>query len=440
MSSPRSQRQLLSSLVLLTTVTAVVSSLGAPLIPSIAEKYAVPLAGAQWALTATLIAGAVATPVVGRLGTGRFRRPVILGGLVVVLAGTVLAALPVGFAGLVVGRTLQGVGLALVPLAIAVARDMWAGPRMSSVVALLSVTTVAGAGLGYPITAFVAEHTGIAGAYWFGTALVLVTLASAVRTIPVIEGPAQPIDAVGAALLSVGSVSVLLAVSQGERWGWTSSAVLAMGLGGAAVGVAWVGWTLRRRFPLVDLHLAVRPGVAGPNFVALIAGVGMYGLLTLVVVLVRADDPGFGLDLGVAVAGLMLMPYSVMSVVGSQVARAVSRRLGPPALLPIGCTVFASSLLLLALEHTHLWQALLAMAIGGLGSGFTFSSLAVLIVPHVPARETGSAMAFNQLLRYLGFSTGSALSVALMETFGGGSDGFRGAMLALAGVCLLAAV
>ncbi len=129
-----------------------------------------------------------------------------------------------------------------------------------------------------------------------------------------------------------------------------------------------------------------------------------------------------------------------MSVVGSRVAQAVSQRLGAPSLLPIGCTVFASSLLLLALEHAHLWQALAAMAIGGLGSGFTFSSLAVLIVPHVPARETGSAMAFNQLLRYLGFSTGSALSVVLMDAFGGGSDGFRGAMLALASICLLAAL
>ena len=82
--------------------------------------------------------------------------------------------------------------------------------------------------------------------------------------------------------------------------------------------------------------------------------------------------------------------------------------------------MFLASTVLLALAHDHLWQLLLAMALGGVGSGFTFSSLAVLMVPHVPQAETGSAMAFNQVLRYLGFTIGSALSVALMAAYGGG--------------------
>ncbi|MCX6395024.1 MAG: MFS transporter [Propionibacteriales bacterium] len=435
-------RQLLSTLVLITMVTAVVSSLGAPLVPAIAASYDVSLAAAQWALTATLLVGAVVTPILGRLGTGSARRPVILAGLGVVLAGAVLSALPLGYAALVSGRALQGVGLGLLPLALAVARDRFRGEDLTSAVALLSVSTVAGAGLGYPVTASVAEHLGLAGAYWFGALLVCCALVAAWRDIPALPGKAvERVDLPGALLLSAGMVAVLLAVSQGDRWGWDSAAVLGLGAAGAVGLLAWVWFTWRRASPLVDLRLAVRPGVAGPNAVALCAGIGMYGLLTLAVLVVQADgSAGFGLDRGISAAGLVLLPYAIFSVSGSRVARSVSRRFGPHVLLPIGCTVFASSLLFLLVWHGEVWQVLASMAIGGLGSGFTFSSLAVLIVPRVPAAETGSAMAFNQLLRYLGFSVGSALSVALLDVFGADELGLELSLAVLAGICLGAGV
>jgi MFS family permease len=80
------------------------------------------------------------------------------------------------------------------------------------------------------------------------------------------------------------------------------------------------------------------------------------------------------------------------------------------------------------------------MAVGGLGSGFTFSSLAVLIVPHVPQQETGSAMAFNMVLRYLGFSVGSAVSVTLMAVYGGGQQGFVWTLVTMAAVFAAVAV
>ncbi|WP_300404107.1 MFS transporter [Nocardioides sp.] len=438
----RRNRARLTTLALVTTVAAVVSSLGAPLVPSIAEQYDVSVTAAQWALTSTLLAGAVATPVLGRLGSGRRRRPAVLAGIAVVLLGTLLAALPLGYLPLVLGRALQGVGLALVPLVLAIARDAYRGVEQTRVLALLSVTTVAGAGLGYPVTSLIAAYAGLHGAYVFGSVLVLVTLLRALRDVPAdLDVAAQPVDLTGAALLTTGTLSVLLVVSQGETWGWTSSPVVVLALLGVAALVVWGWWSLRRPQPLVDLRLAARPGVVGPHLVALVLGVGMYGLLSLAVVVVRADgSAGFGLGLGVAVAGLVLVPYSVASVVGSQAARRVERRWGGRFLLPLGCSSFAASLALLAWQHEHLWLLLVAMAVGGLGSGFSFSSLAGLIVPHVPDSETGSALALNQLLRYLGFATGSAISVVLLQVYGGDGAALVAALLTLAGLCLAAAV
>jgi MFS family permease len=435
------QRLLLPTLALLTTITALVSSLGAPLVPSIAEAYDVRLTTAQWSLTATLLAGAVSTPVVGRFASGRLRRPTILAGLLVVTAGTALAAVASTYAVLLAGRSMQGVGMALLPLAIAVARDALEGERMTRAVALLSVTTVAGAGLGYPLTALVAEIGGLPAAYGLGTVLAAATLAMAWLHLPS-SGAAVPmqVDWVGAVLLSLGMLGVLLAVSEGEVWGWGSPVTIGLGLVGLVLLVAWAGRTLHSSTPLVDLRMAVRPGIAAPNLVAFVAGLGMYSLLTLAVVLVRADEPGFGLGLPVVVAGLILVPYSVMSVLGNQLGLLVRVRLGPAPLLPAGCLMFLASTVVLALAHDHLWQLLLAMGLGGVGSGFTFSSLAVLMVPHLPQPETASAMAFNQVLRYLGFTIGSALSVALMAAYGGGGDGFRATLLTVSSIFAAAAI
>jgi MFS family permease len=432
---------LLPTLALLTTITAVVSSLGAPLVPSIAEAYDVRLTTAQWSLTATLLAGAVATPVVGRFASGRLRRPTILAGLVVVTLGTALAIVPTSYGVLVAGRAMQGVGMALLPLAIAVARDALEGERMTRAIALLSVTTVAGAGLGYPLTALVAEVGGLPAAYGLGTLLAGATLVMAWRFLPGSDEVApMRVDWAGAALLSAGLLAVLLAVSEGEIWGWAAPLTLALGAVGSALLVGWGAWTLRSTTPLVDLRMAVRPGLAAPNLVAFVAGLGMYSLLTLAVILVRADQPGFGLGLSVVVAGLILVPYSLMSVLGNQLARVVRLRLGPALLLPTGCLMFLASTVLLAFAHAHLWQLLLAMALGGVGSGFTFSSLAVLMVPHVPQAETGSAMAFNQVLRYLGFTIGSAVSVALMAAYGGGGHGFSATLLTVSSLFVVAAL
>lgn len=434
---------LLTALALLTTVTAIVSSLGAPLVPSVATDFDVRLTTAQWSLTAALLMAAVATPVVGRFASGRLRRPTILVGLALVTLGTLLAVVAVPIASfplLVVARALQGLGMALLPLAIAVARDALAPERVDRAIALLSVTTVAGAGLGYPVTAAVAELGGLVAAYVLGTVLLLATLALAWSQVPAgDDSPGAPVDWLGALLLGAGMLSLLLAISEGEVWGWTAPGTLGLAATGVVGVVAWVLRTVRTPTPLVDLRLAVRPGVAAPNLVALMAGTGMYALLTLSVVVVRADDPDFGLGASVLVAGLILVPYSIMSVLGNRLALWVRARIGSRVLLPTGCLMFLLATLSLGLFHDHLALVLLAMALGGTGSGFTFSSLAVLMVPHVPPAETGSAVAFNQVLRYLGFTVGSAVSVALVAAYGGGDPGFRAALLTLGSLWVVAA-
>src|SRR5580658_9479619 len=105
------RRLLVLTLVLSGSLLAVVSSLGAPLVPTLSRADGVSLSTGEWILTITLLTGALATPVMGRLADGPRQRTVISVALGAVVVGCVVSAVSNGFAVMMVGRALQGVGL-----------------------------------------------------------------------------------------------------------------------------------------------------------------------------------------------------------------------------------------------------------------------------------------------------------------------------------------
>lgn len=415
----RHDRLVLPGLLLVAMITGVIGSLGAPIIPEIAKAEQVPLRTAQWSLTAGLLVSAVATPIIGRLGAGRRRKPVMLVVLCVVAVGTLLAALPLGIGALIGGRALQGTGFALGPLAFAVARDALPVERQRGAVAAISVAGIVSAGLGFPVTAIAADVAGVKGAFWLGTGLVLVALVVAALTVPSSGEPVVVrVDWAGAVLLGGGTFLLLLTISQADHWGYLALPTLACAGGALALLAATVAWLCRARDPLVDLSLAAHPGVAGAHVAALVAGCAMYMVFALVMVLVQTPpEEGFGLDRSVAFAGLMMVPYAVASVVGNRLALRFGPVIGPDVLLPAGCLVFGLANLVFLLVPASLGMVLAMMVVAGIGSGMTFNSIPWLMMRFVPAAETGSAMSLNMVMRFLGFSLGSALSLAALQGF-----------------------
>lgn len=408
---------MLPGLLLVTTVTGVVGSLGAPLIPQIARDEEVSLVAAQWTVTAPLLVAAVASPLIGRLGVGRRRRPVLLGCLVLVALGTLLAALPLGFTALLVGRVLQGLAFGIVPVAFSVARTELPAERARSAFAMISVANVVSAGLGFPVTAFVAGAAGVAGAFWLGFALCCLTLVVALRTIPraTDDVPAR-VDWLGASLLGLGTSCLLLAVSQAHTWGWTANPTMALLAAGTVLLATCVVWLRRIAYPLVDLRAATRRGVLEANVASLLAGCAMYVMIVLVMILVQAPGhAGVGLGHSVAVAGLMLLPYAVASVSGAWLAVRLARTLTPDVLLPLGCLAFGLANFGLAWWHDALWQLLLVLLLGGIGSGLTFNSIPWLMLRQLPEEEIASATGFNLVLRFLGMSAGSAAALTILD-------------------------
>ncbi|RLV01242.1 MFS transporter [Streptomyces griseocarneus] len=413
----RRTRALTPVLVFIGMVAAMVSSLGAPLVPRIAAVDHVSPVAAQWSLTIALLVGAVATPTMGRLGDGPHRRTVVLTAIAVVGAGSVLAALPLGFGPLLTGRALQGVGLGLIPLTIATARESLPPDRSRSAVAVLSIALVAGVGLGYPVTGLLTQLFGLHAGFWLAAGISAVALAAAALVLPSTRHlPRQPLDVFGAVLLGVALAGVLLVLGEGESWGWTSPRLLGLTVASVVLLAWWTVHELRCPHPLVDLRLVRHPVVLTADLTGIIAGVGMYVLISLVTRYAQTPtSAGYGFGASVLVTGLILLPFSAASVVSSKLAAVLARRVSTRAVLPVGCAVSLLAMAAFGSARGSLWELFVAMAIAGLGVGCTFAAMPGLIVQSVPAHETGSAISFNQVLRCVGYSAGSALSATVLQ-------------------------
>lgn len=408
---------LVPSLVFMGMALAVISSLGAPLVPQIAHAYGVSLSDAQWSLTITLLAGTVATPVLGRLGDGPRRRAATLAAVASAVLGCVLAALPLGFPVLLVGRALQGVGVGLAPLAIATAHDHLPAERGKRTVAMLSITTAAGVGLGYPLTGLIAQHLGLHAAFWFGAVVSAASLVIGVRVLPrSTHLEHRPLDLVGAVLLGAGLAGLMLVLSEGGLWGWGSARLLCLLAASVVVLAAWAAYELRRPHPLIDLRVARHRSVLAADVVVVLMGVTMYLLMSLVTRLAQTPaGTGYGFGASIAVTGLALLPFSITSVTAGRAEHLLSRRLSPRVVLIGSCGVSLLSMVCFAFAHDALWQLFVAMGIAGIGIGAGFAALPQLIVRAVPTGETGSAISLNQVLRCVGYTIGSALSAAVLQ-------------------------
>jgi predicted MFS family arabinose efflux permease len=402
---------LVPALMFIALVVAAVGSLGAPLITSVATTFGVSLASAQWTLTITLLSGAIATPVLGRLGAGPHRRGTIISTLGVVVAGSALTVLPLPFAWLLVGRGAQGAGLGLTALMMGVARDHLPEDRGAATIALISVASTIGIGVGYPLAGLLTELGGVRAAYGLGLFVTAAAFLAALRSMPVPPaGRSARVDLPGTLLLACGLFLVLLLAS--ETTLWTRHLALGVALAALAVLVlgGWVACERQSAAPLVDVRLLRHRAVAGANAAMLAGGAGMYLLLTLITRYAQTPPgAGYGFGLTTFVAGLVLVPFSLLGFVAGKLTPRLRDRFGAPLVLAGSAIVVLGAFALFATARSNLVELLAAMAILGFGVGSFSAAMPGVILAVTAKSETSSAMSFNQVVRSVGFSLGSAV-------------------------------
>lgn len=408
---PSETRLLVPSLMFIALVVAAVASLGTPLITSVATTFHVSLDSAQWTLTIALLSGAVATPVLGRLGAGPHRRATLLVTLAVVVAGSALTVLPLPFAWLLIGRAAQGVGLGLTALMMGVARDHLPEGRSAATIALISVVSIIGAGVGYPLAALLAEFGGVRAAYGLGLFVTAIAFLVAWRAVPVApEGRSAHVNVTGALVLAGGLSLVLFLASETSLWSHHLAVAVVLAVVAVLLLCIWAVSELRSTTPLIDVRAVRNPVVAGANTAMFVGGIGMYLLLTLITRYAQTPhSAGYGFGLTTFVAGLVLVPFSVLGFVAGKLTPRVRERVDAPWLLAGSAVVVGGGFVLFAAARSNLAELFVAMGVLGFGVGSFSAAMPGVILAVTPRSETSSAMSFNYVVRSVGYSLGSAM-------------------------------
>ncbi|WP_329320821.1 MFS transporter [Streptomyces sp. NBC_01262] len=395
---------------------AVMQTVVVPLLPDLPRLTGASIGSVSWMVTATLLAGAVLTPVLGRAGDMYGKRRVLLIALGLMTTGSLVCALTSDIRLLIAARALSGAAAAVVPLSISILRDELPPDRTGSAVALMSSTVGIGAALGLPLAALIVQYADWHVMFWVTTALGAFGLAVAwwaVRESPV-RSPGR-FDFTGAAGLGAALVFLLLAISQGSDWGWTSPAVLGLLAAAAVVTVLWWRQQMGAREPLVDLRLAKQPRVALPHLTALVVGFAFYANSLVTAQLLQAPKAtGYGLGLSIFATGLCMLPSGLIMLVLSPVSARISAARGPKITLALGAAVIATGYATRIVDSRHMWMIILGAAVVSVGTTLAYSALPTLILQAVPASQTASANGVNVLLRTIGQATCSAAVAALL--------------------------
>ncbi|NUW42026.1 MFS transporter [Nonomuraea rhodomycinica] len=430
-------------------VASLMQTLVVPLVGELPKLLGTSASNASWVITATLLAGAVTTPVIGRLGDLYGKRRMMLVCAVPLVAGSVICAVSGSLMPMVVGRGMQGMGMGLIPLGISALRDLLPPDRLGPSIALMSSSMGIGGALGLPISAAVAEYASWRVLFWVSAALSVLVGTLIRLLVPATPGRASGrLDVAGALGLGVGLVCLLLGVSKGGDWGWSSGTTLGL-LGAALVALlGWGWWELRAGDPLVDLRVTARPQVLLTNLASIVVGFAMYAqALVVMQILQLPAATGYGLGQSMLAAGLWMAPSGLMMMIVSPIGARLSARRGPKVTLVVGSLVMAlgygSSMVLLG----STWGLLVVTCVCNIGVGFAYGSMPALIMGAVPRSETAAANSFNTLMRSIGTTVSAAVvGVVLSQltvSLGGhvlpSEAGFRTGMLVGCGAALLAA-
>jgi EmrB/QacA subfamily drug resistance transporter len=404
---------------------SLLQSLVAPALPDIQHALHTSESSVSWVLTSYLLSASVATPVIGRLGDmyGKERLLVIV--MALLTAGTLLAALSSSLTPMLIGRVIQGAAGGIFPLAFGIVRDEFPRERVAGAIGLMSALLGVGGGAGVVLAGPIADSLSFHYLFWLP--LIPIVLATVLVHLFVPESPIRVpgrVNWLGAALMTLGLVAVLVAVSETGTWHWLSAKTLGTIAVGVVLLVLWVRSESRTDQPLVDMRMMRIRGVWTTNVVALLLGFGMYASFILLPQYVETPrSAGYGFGASVTKAGLFMLPSTLaMLIVGAQTGRLEKRFGSKPPLLAGGILTLAAFAILTGARSEE-WHVYVASALMGSGIGLAFAAMANLIIENVGPAETGVATGMNTVTRTVGGAFGGAATASVL-TGTVGASGF----------------
>ncbi len=413
--------RIMAIMSILVMIVMYIEGMLTPSLPTIAAGFHVNVSQVSLVLSVYLVTGVALSPLAGKLGDVYGKKRV----LTAVLAFYAVAVSVTGFSPtfefMVAARAVQGVGLTIFPLAMSLVREEFPKEMVPRAQGLLSGLFGAGFAVSLPLGAFVSNTYGWRFTYHSAIPVVVaVTIAAFLylRESPY-RRPNAFVDYAGAGLLAIALAMVVLGLSEGPVWGWSSLSVLGLLAGGAfmLVPTAIVEFYHHRRGRevILDVRLLRKRNVLVTNLIIVVSGLGMFLAFQALTFRLEYPSPvGFGQS--IFQTGLAFVAFAVPMLIFAPLASFLVSRVGTRPMTFLGCVVGAAGFYLVSLATT-LPQMLGSMFVIGAGIATMNASVINLLVLTVEPREMGLATSLNAVFRNIGSSVGAPIAGSLMSTF-----------------------
>ncbi len=392
-----------------------------PSLPSIAEGFGVTVGQVSLVLSTYLITGVALSPIVGKLGD-IYGKKKMMGIVMLIYAAAVsVTGFSPNFTFMVISRAVQGVGLTIMPLGMALIREEFPRDMVPKAQALISGMFGAGFAISLPLGSLISDTYGWRWTYH--TAIPFIVILAILTIVKVRESkyrrPEVKVDYVGAIALATPLTLIVLALSEGSEWGWTSPLTLGMSILGVFLFVPMFLYEARYHRKggeaIFDLQLLSNRNVLVTNVTLTIAGLGMY--LSMQALSYKFETPApYGFGLSILDTGISMVSFALGMIVFSIITGKVISRFGIKPLAIIGSIVSGIGFFLLAMAPGY-DMTLVDEFIIGSGMSVMNASLINLLVLSVEAKNMGLATSMNSTFRYLGSSVGAPIAGAVLSAF-----------------------
>ena len=388
-----------------------------PGILTIQKDFATTDSLVAWITSAFLIVGSAVSPLFGKLGDSYGKKRMFLVALVFYMAGVGIAGFSPSIYFLIAARAVQGIGFAIVPLALAIIAETFPKERIATAQGVVSATFAIGAALGLIIGSYIIQDLGWQWAFHSAFLLSLVLFAVVARFLPRgSTGTRLKVDYETVVLLMAGVSLVLLYLTESPYNGWYSPYDLAALLAGVALTVGFFVAESRKSNPLIPLSLLRIRNVFVANGMGILSGIGMFMLFFAVVYYVRLPAP-FGLGLDVISAGLAMAPATVlMLVAGPGLGRLVAR-FGPKPAMALGGAVAMAGFGLFILNRATTTDVMIDTAVSLVGAVGVIIPIVNMISVSLPRETVATGLGLNTMLRNIGGAVGPVVATTIMSTY-----------------------
>ncbi|MQA72874.1 MAG: DHA2 family efflux MFS transporter permease subunit [Solirubrobacterales bacterium] len=391
-------------------------------LPSIQRDLHASIGALEWAINGYTLSFGVLLVTGGRLGDIFGRRRMFLAGVAIFAITSATAGLAASPEMLIGSRVLQGFGAALMmPATLSIVTNAFSPAERGRAIGTWAGVSALALAIGPLLGGFLVEHVSWRAIFFINLPVAVIAIVATLfavresrdRTI------ARVIDFPGVAVLTTGLTAIVLALIEGNAWGWGSPAIVALLAGGALLLVAFVAVERRVRAPMVEFSFFGERNFLGSTAVAFIISFAMLGTFFFMAIYMQNVLGYDALE-----AGVRFLPTTLMIVLIAPLAGRLTDRIGPLWPIAAGMSILTVSMFMFAQidAATTFADLLIPFILMGIGIAMTMSPMSTAAMNAVSNQKAGVASGILTMSRMVGGSVGIAASGAIFQAQLGGFD------------------